>query len=69
MYENAVIGVDGLAVAIAPAGYADRPGRIRKIGVAYDGSGQSEVGARPCGAPHGSDGGELVIRDVVGPHV
>jgi nucleotide-binding universal stress UspA family protein len=30
------------AIAIAPAGYAQRPDRIRKIGVAYNGSCESE---------------------------
>jgi len=29
-------------VAVAPAGYSKRPGRVRKIGVAYDGSPESD---------------------------
>ncbi len=31
------------AVAVAPAGYADHPGELHKIGVAYDGSGAGEA--------------------------
>jgi len=41
------------AVAIAPAGYAGRGGRVRLIGVGYDGSRESEHGllvARDLGA-------------------
>jgi nucleotide-binding universal stress UspA family protein len=30
------------AVAVAPAGYAERPGALREIGVGYDGSAESE---------------------------
>jgi nucleotide-binding universal stress UspA family protein len=45
------------AMAIAPAGYAERPGEIRQIGVAYDESPESEHAltvARTLAARHGA---------------
>ncbi|HEY5196108.1 MAG TPA: universal stress protein [Solirubrobacteraceae bacterium] len=64
-FERAVMGSDTLAaldgapcaVAVAPAGYAERPSRLMKIGVAYDGSPESEHAlsvARELAAPHGA---------------
>jgi len=57
------------AVAIAPAGYAERPGSIRTIGVAYDGSEQSTVALAHAALLANGTGAELIVRDVVGPHV
>ena len=54
------------AVAIAPAGYAGRPGSIRKIGVAYDGSGESTVALAHSALLADGTGAELIVRDVVG---
>ena len=54
------------AVAIAPAGYAERPGSIRKIGVAYDGSEQSTVALAHAALLADGTGAELIVRDVVG---
>ena len=54
------------AVAIAPTGYAERPGSIRKIGVAYDGSGQSTVALAHSALLADGTGAELIVRDVVG---
>ena len=45
------------AIAVAPAGYAEQPGAIREVGVAYDGSPESEHAlkvARTLGAEHGA---------------
>ncbi|MGZ4194907.1 MAG: universal stress protein [Solirubrobacteraceae bacterium] len=45
------------AIAIAPAGYAERPAAIREIGVAYNGSPESEHAlavARTMAAEHGA---------------
>ncbi|MEO6859881.1 MAG: universal stress protein [Solirubrobacteraceae bacterium] len=45
------------AVAIAPAGYADHPGLMRKIGIGYDGSPESRhavKAARALAAEHGA---------------
>jgi nucleotide-binding universal stress UspA family protein len=57
------------AVAIAPVGYAERPAPIQKIGVAYDGSSESTVALAHSALLADATGAELIIRDVVGPHV
>lgn len=57
-----------IAVAVAPRGYATRPGIVKRVGVACDGSPESEV-AVAHGALLASDRNrELVLRHVVEPH-
>jgi len=57
------------AVAIAPRGYAASQHQIRKVGVAFDGSAESEIARTLAGRLAEGLGAELVARCVVTPHV
>jgi nucleotide-binding universal stress UspA family protein len=57
------------AVAVAPAGYAERPTRTKTIAVAYDGSDESEVALAHATLLARDLGAKLVARTVVEPHV
>jgi nucleotide-binding universal stress UspA family protein len=57
------------AVAVAPAGYADRPTQTETIAVAYDGSEESEVALAHATLLAGSLGAKLAARNVVEPRV
>jgi nucleotide-binding universal stress UspA family protein len=53
------------AVAVAPAGYAEHPTDIRRIGVAYDGSPESERALAAGRKFAGERGAGIVAMDVV----
>jgi nucleotide-binding universal stress UspA family protein len=57
------------AVAVAPAGYADRPRQTETIAVAYDGSEESEVALAHATLLAGDVGAELTAWNVVEPRV
>lgn len=56
------------AVAVAPAGFAETPRTLAQIGVAYDGSPESEVALAHAGLLAAEHRGELIARHVVEPH-
>jgi nucleotide-binding universal stress UspA family protein len=56
------------AVAVAPASYADEPGPLTRVGVAFDGSPESEVALAHAGLLAGELHAELAPRHVVEPH-
>lgn len=55
------------AVAVAPAEYARSSHPLRRVGVAFDGSAQSEVALAHAGLMAEEHGAELAIRHVVEP--
>jgi len=57
------------AVAVAPAGYADRSGSVETIAVAYDGSGESEVALAHAVLLAEDLGAKLIVRHFVEPQV
>jgi nucleotide-binding universal stress UspA family protein len=57
------------AVAVAPAGYAGRPGQTETIAVAYDGSEESKVALAHATLLAADLGAKLVVRNVVEPRV
>jgi nucleotide-binding universal stress UspA family protein len=57
------------AVAIAPASCAGRPNVFARIGVAYDGSRESEVALAHAGLLAAGRNAELIIRQVQAPRV
>jgi nucleotide-binding universal stress UspA family protein len=56
------------AVAVAPASYALNPQPLTRVGVAFDGSSQSEVALAHAGLLAGQLHAELALRHVVEPH-
>lgn len=54
-----------VAVAVAPAGYADRPAAIGRIGLAYDGSSESRAAATVARDLAMAMNAELVTTEVV----
>ena len=53
------------AVAVAPAGFAEQPGELATIGVAYDGSAESEDALRTARALAGHSHGRVHALNVV----
>jgi len=56
------------AVAVAPAGFAQSPRVLARIGVAYDGSPESEVAVAHASLLAAQRHSDLVLRHVVEPH-
>jgi nucleotide-binding universal stress UspA family protein len=56
------------AVAVAPASYARQPRPVTRVGVAFDGSPESEVALAHAGLLAGELHAELDLRHVVEPH-
>jgi nucleotide-binding universal stress UspA family protein len=57
------------AVAVAPAGFAQNPRVLARIGVGYDGSAESEAAVAHAGLLAAECHSEPVLRHVVEPHV
>jgi nucleotide-binding universal stress UspA family protein len=53
------------ALAVAPRGLSERPGRLERIGVGYDGDPESRAALSLAGAIALAAGAELVVRAVV----
>jgi nucleotide-binding universal stress UspA family protein len=56
------------AVAVAPAGFAHNSRVLTRIGVAYDGSPESEIAVAHAGLLAAQHHADLVLRHVVEPH-
>ena len=55
-------------IAVAPAGFADNPRLLVRIGVAYDGSPESEVAVAHAGLLAAERHSDLILTHVVEPH-
>jgi nucleotide-binding universal stress UspA family protein len=67
-HVTSVIHHTPCAVAVAPAGFAQNPGILARIGVAYDASPESEVALAHAGLLEAQRHSNLVLRHVVEPH-
>lgn len=68
-HVSSVIHNTPCAVAVAPSGFARNPSVLGRIGVAYDGSPESEVALAHAGLLAAQRHSDLVLRHVVEPHL
>lgn len=67
-HVKSVIHQTPCAVAVAPAGFAEHAGIVARVGVAYDGSPESEVALAHAGLLAAQRHRELIVRHLVEPH-
>jgi nucleotide-binding universal stress UspA family protein len=67
-HVRSVIHQNPCAVAVAPRGFAQDPRILTRIGVAYDGSPESEVAVAHAGLLATERHSDVILRHVVEPH-